>query len=137
MFGKPKPKKETLLATKDVQQDKSELAEIEAEIAERHEIMLGFFLPYKDIMAQINSLKYKIAFEKNNFGGDDSTSKKELAALEREAVAVDQACKNALKKSGQLDKFAELNERKMALLRVDSSESQYKPPSISKTSPRG
>jgi hypothetical protein len=127
MFEKPKLKTE---------EDKRKLANIEAEIAERQEIINNFSQPFRDIMAQINALKYNIEFEKKNSGSDDAVSKKALAQLEMEAIQVDKICREALKKSGELDKFVKLTDRKMALLKDDMSEFQYKPLSISKAGSR-
>jgi capsule polysaccharide export protein KpsE/RkpR len=128
MFGKSKLKKEPLLTKKTVEEDKNELANIEAELAETQEIINSFSQPFRDITAQINGLKFQIEFEKKNFGGDHAASKKALVKLETEAMNVDKICREALKNSGQLDKFVELTDKKMALLRGDTSESQYKLP---------
>jgi hypothetical protein len=129
MFGKSKLKKEPLLAGKTTTVvDKDELASIEIELAKIQEIINSFSQPHRDTMAQINALKFKIDFEKKNFGGDDTLSRKALAKLELEAVNIDKICRESLKNSGQLDRFVQLTDKKMALLRGDASESQYMPP---------
>ena len=132
MFGKNKPDSTKPLSdSKESQQDKIALQQLETEIKECQEVIDDFFRPLKDLRVQIASSKNDIDFMSKNFDSHELAGKKtRLVELQAQEKPVEETCKTALKKSNLLDKFAALNERRMQLLTKDTSASHYQPPTF-------